>query len=61
MTPDKFAAHAAAAGRAQHAGARARESGSPADWKRYAAALEDLSKAVAELHSKTVDTGRNAP
>lgn len=58
MTLDqKHIEYALAAGIAQHAGARARESGSPADWKRYAAALEQMALALAKLYEKKVDTG----
>lgn len=58
MTLDeKHIEYALAAGRAQHAGARARESGLPADWKQYAAALEQMARALANLYEKKVDTG----
>jgi len=42
-------AHAAAVGRAQHAGARARESGARADWRAYTIALEELAHALTVL------------
>ena len=42
-------AHALAVGRAQHAGARARESGNRHDWRAYTIALEDLAHALTVL------------
>jgi biotin synthase-related radical SAM superfamily protein len=45
---EKLINYALAAGRAQNAGARARESGSREDWRRYAETLEDLAKALAD-------------
>ena len=59
---EKLFNYALAAGRAQHAGARARESGSREDWRRYAETLEDLAKALADyMPEKKVDTGRDTP
>ena len=59
MTLDeKHIEYALAAGRAQHAGTRARESGSREDWRRYAETLQDLAKALAAYApEKKVDTG----
>jgi len=42
-------AHAATVARAQHAGARARETGSRQDWRAYTLALEDLAHALTVL------------
>lgn len=42
-------AHAAAVARAQHAGARARETGARQDWRAYTLALEDLAHVLTVL------------
>ena len=54
MTPQQvydlaLATYSVVRGRADHAGARARESGSKKDWKEYGLCVEEMARALADL------------